>query len=454
MYRDPVVGLLVSVGGLGIGHPRRQMPFRCNSRRYNAELPAYPSFLRNIDVVGINRSGDRYPIRGHDLDVSHRILAGKTVAVEGEDRHQEGAVQVKMAANNLETVRREVEVSGEMGASLPDHEYQEQILQGVSRSFALTIPQLPAGLRSVVTNAYLLCRIADTIEDAGELPVEQKRFFFGEFLNVIRGKGSARRFSSALFPLLSGNTLPAERDLVRNMPRVIRITHGFNERRRAILERCVTIMSEGMLRFQEERNLHGLRGLGDLNKYCYHVAGVVGELLTELFCDYSEAIARRRQPLLSLAISFGQGLQMTNILKDLWDDEKRGACWLPRDIFQGSDCGGLSEHERPRAFSAGLSDLIGIAHAHLRNALSYSLLIPKSERGIRKFCLWAIGMALLTLQNINKRHDFTTGEEVKISRKTLKAVIIATNVALRSNCLVKKLFYLGGRGLPMSSVNS
>ena len=35
-----------------------------------------------------------------------------------------------------------------------------------------------------------------------------------------------------------------------------------------------------------------------------------------------------------LAVSFGQGLQMTNILKDIWDDRERGACWLPRDAFE------------------------------------------------------------------------------------------------------------------------
>jgi hypothetical protein len=43
--------------------------------------------------------------------------------------------------------------------------YQDHILALVSRTFALTTPQLPAGLRSVVGNAYLLCRVADTIED-------------------------------------------------------------------------------------------------------------------------------------------------------------------------------------------------------------------------------------------------------------------------------------------------
>ena len=49
----------------------------------------------------------------------------------------------------------------------PDEAYQDQILPLVSRTFALTIPQLPASLGGPVTSAYLLCRIADTIEDDG-----------------------------------------------------------------------------------------------------------------------------------------------------------------------------------------------------------------------------------------------------------------------------------------------
>ncbi|MFU8831083.1 MAG: squalene/phytoene synthase family protein, partial [Wenzhouxiangella sp.] len=43
--------------------------------------------------------------------------------------------------------------------------FQDRILPGVSRTFALTIPCLPEPLKIAVTNAYLLCRIADTIED-------------------------------------------------------------------------------------------------------------------------------------------------------------------------------------------------------------------------------------------------------------------------------------------------
>ncbi len=50
-----------------------------------------------------------------------------------------------------------------------------------------------------------------------------------------------------------------------------------------------------------------------------------------------------------------------------------------------------------------------MAHAHLRNALSYTLLIPAHETGIRRFCLWAIGLAVLTLRKIAANPGFTSG---------------------------------------------
>src|SRR5699024_12189169 len=81
-----------------------------------------------------------------------------------------------------------------------EHDYQDDILQKVSRTFALTIPQLPGPLRRVVTNAYLLCRIADTIEDESALTVEQKQHFHDVFLLVVSGKGNAHAFADELLP--------------------------------------------------------------------------------------------------------------------------------------------------------------------------------------------------------------------------------------------------------------
>jgi farnesyl-diphosphate farnesyltransferase len=94
--------------------------------------------------------------------------------------------------------------------------------------------------------------------------------------------------------------------------------------------------------------------------------------------------------------------------------------------------------------------LIGLARAHLQNALAYTLMIPRHEKGIRKFCLWAIGMAILTLRKINKKRNYKGGQEVKISRRSVKAMILVTNASLWSNLLLKKIFGLIVRGLPMS----
>ena len=273
-------------------------------------------------------------------------------------------------------------------ATPDDFAYQSAILPGVSRTFALTIPVLPQDLAVVMTNAYLLCRIADTIEDDIGLDNDQKSRFHRMFVAIVEGSDSAEDFAAQLFPLLSTRSLPAERDLVRNTPAVIRVMHGFSPPERAALTQCVATMCKGMPEFQRNKSLAGLRDLEELAEYCYYVAGDVGEMCTELFCLHVPELASRREAMLKLAVSFGQGLQMTNILKDIWDDRHANACWLPRSVFpEGFDLNRLEELHGGDAFRVGLERLIGVAHAHLRNALEYSCMIPKREKGIRRFCL-------------------------------------------------------------------
>lgn len=326
---------------------------------------------------------------------------------------------------------------------MTDHDYQTQILQGVSRTFALTIPQLPPALCVVISNGYLLCRIADTIEDEPALSSMQKQYFADFFIQVVAQSANPQEFSQALYPLLSNSTLAAEKELILNTPRVMRLTHNFTALQQNALLRCVRIMAKGMAEFQQQNNLQGLKDLTELDRYCYYVAGVVGEMLTELFCDYSPEIAKNQAQLQKLAISFGQGLQMTNILKDIWEDQQRGACWLPQDIFSqnGFDLTQLSTQSHTIAFKTSLFQLIKIATEHLHNALRYILLIPKKEQGIRRFCLWAVGMAILTLRRIQQNPFFTQGQQVKISRRTVKSVIFLTNLASYNNSSLKLLFY-------------
>jgi len=331
-----------------------------------------------------------------------------------------------------------------------DAAYQTQILASVSRTFALTIPQLPPALCQVVGNGYLLCRIADTIEDDPALSLAQKQLFSEQFIEVVAGQYDAQQFSDALAPLLSDAMLAAEKELIANTPSVIRLTHSFTETQQAALSRCVKIMALGMAEFQRNSSLAGLPDLAALDRYCYYVAGVVGEMLTDLFCDYSLEIAEHTSALQRLSVEFGQALQMTNILKDIWDDQQRGMCWLPQDVFSdyGFDLGTLTPHTHQPAFGQGLTALIAIALAHAQHALQYVLLIPKHEQGIRRFCLWALGMAVLTLRNIYYRLDFTDGQQVKISRRSVKATIWVSNLANYHNSSLRALFYLLTRDLP------
>lgn len=335
-----------------------------------------------------------------------------------------------------------------------DETFQVDILQGVSRTFALTIPVLPDALCRAVGNAYLLCRIADTIEDDAGLDWDAKQRYSAWFLGTVLGERDAEGFADELAPRLAPHATAAERELIANTPRVIRITRNLAPNQIAALARCVRVMSDGMVHYQGEETLDGLVDQRAMDRYCYYVAGVVGEMLTELFCHHCPSLQPQRAHLLKLGISFGQGLQMTNILKDIWEDRARGACWLPRSAFEprGIRLSTLSAGSGGDAFAAGLRGLIGIAHGHLRNALDYTLTIPPSEPGIRKFCLLALGMAVLTLRRINALPHFRSGQDVKISRRSVKLTVASTTLAARNDAALRTLFALASSGLPQSRV--
>ncbi|MFL2556040.1 MAG: phytoene/squalene synthase family protein [Gammaproteobacteria bacterium] len=343
----------------------------------------------------------------------------------------------------------------EFNTVLNELDYQHQILQRVSRTFALTIPQLPESLQTVISNAYLLCRIADTIEDDKTMSMEKKKEFSEMFIDVVKKNKDASVFSKELFDSLAKNATEAEHDLIANTKIIIQITHSFNKRQLKALERCVSIMCEGMSRYQNYESLDGLRNIKDMNNYCYFVAGVVGEMLTELFCDYSNEINNNQKKLMELSVSFGQGLQMTNILKDIWDDHDRGVCWLPKEHFKkfGVHINNKIPGKNSPEFNIGLIELLGISYSHLENALTYTLLIPKNERGLRKFCLWAIGMAVFTLENIRKKPNFTNGNQVKISRLSVKIIIMLTSFFVKNDNILRFLFKFSGRHLPRIAIH-
>jgi farnesyl-diphosphate farnesyltransferase len=55
---------------------------------------------------------------------------------------------------------------------------------------------------------------------------------------------------------------------------------------------------------------------------------------------------------------------------------------------------------------------------------------------------------VLTLRKINAQSDFSSGQQVKITRQSVKATILTTKVAVRQDWLLKLLFGIITRPLP------
>ena len=308
-----------------------------------------------------------------------------------------------------------------------DLAYQKAILDSVSRTFALTIPLLPPSIEIVVGNTYLLCRIVDTIEDAADLSPETKQRLSKLFLDAVLEKTPVDHFVQPCLEALKHYGNQNELDLIAHTPTVLRILHTCSKADQNAVSRCVSIMSEGMSYFHDKQTEAGLRDLNEFEKYCYVVAGVVGELLTTIFSHHSPAFAKSIQGYENLALAFGQALQMTNILKDSPEDRARGVSWKPADITQGQ--------------------LLRISYEKLQDSLSYILLIPKEELGIRRFCFLAFGLAVMTLKKISDRKQFSHKDEVKLSRNSVMIFYAFTTFAVRSNTLMKTFFNTWSRSL-------
>ena len=79
-----------------------------------------------------------------------------------------------------------------------DHAYCREMLPKVSRTFAACIRLLPPRVGDAVLIAYLLCRIADTIEDTADLPVADKERLLAHFKACLAdGGGDAAPLAAA-----------------------------------------------------------------------------------------------------------------------------------------------------------------------------------------------------------------------------------------------------------------
>lgn len=277
----------------------------------------------------------------------------------------------------------------------------DDLLTKTSRTFALAIPLLPEPTRRAVSVAYLLFRVADTFEDSTTWPREERLDALETFVELLElspaeRNGEAKRLSSAWL-----DRPPVEHEgylaLLRELPAVLAQLDELAPAVKQLVMKHTVRTTEGMAsvvaRADERGNLR-LGSVRELKDYCYIVAGIVGELLTEVFLHDSPSLATQQRELEQRMRSFGEGLQLVNILKDAGDDAVDGRVYLPPSV--------------PRA------ELFALARTDLEDANRYVQALQRggAPRGFLAFTGLSLVLAFAALDRIE-----ADGAGAKVSRQ-------------------------------------
>ncbi len=324
-----------------------------------------------------------------------------------------------------------------------DRGFCQAMLPLVSRTFAACIDLLPNPVDHQVLIAYLLCRIADTIEDTADLPPERKQVLLDAFARSLDDNGD----NPADLPGTFQQPDTPDELLARECLRVLRQYRDFPPTVRDAIRPWVQEMSRGMASFAvlhaqaRPGNVVALASLADLDRYCYYVAGTVGHLLTDLFLLHTRSIDQPcYQRMKDLATGFGLGLQLVNIIKDVADDQQRGWSFVPHDLCReaGISPAELLAASKSNAAQVVMSRMISKAAGHLDQALDYCTAIPRSQYRLRLFCLTPLLFAVRTLHLAERDPRLLDPlHKVKITRKQVYRTILMSRLAAPSNGLVR-----------------
>jgi len=325
----------------------------------------------------------------------------------------------------------------------------EAILPEVSRTFALGIRVLPGTLGRAVLVAYLICRIADTVEDAPAMSPAAKAMRFDALLASLDRPDGAGEFV-ALAADVTGEA--AHVTLVRHADLVVARYAALPARTRQIVARWVREMVLGMRKFVSlyPAGLR-IRTLDEFREYCYYVAGTVGHMLTDLWREHSAAVGPALYARLhERSREFGEALQTVNILKDIAHDaEVENAIYLPEALLRerGGSHATLLAPEHAAASRATVDRLVTLAAADLDAARDYLLLLPRRALSIRLFCLLPVLFAHATLRELTRSSAMLRpGGVVKIPRREVRALLGAAVVVAGSNAGVRWLIDRVRRG--------
>lgn len=343
----------------------------------------------------------------------------------------------------------------------------DEILKEVSRTFYLSVRILPRDLREPVGLAFLLCKAGDTIADTRLISIERRLAILEEYHSLFAGPepalfikpNRARITGSKPGPVLLSSVAAeirtdegtaGERALIENLPMLYARLIDLAKRDRALIRDVVASVTEGMamdLRKFPDENADQPGALPTrigLDLYCYLVAGSVGEFWTRIHHAHRPALRSvdlNRQ--LVRAIRFGKGLQMTNILRDIAADLRRGRCYLPEEDLGpiGLTPTALMDPAMLSALRPIIRTFARLTVGHLDAGVEYVAAIPRREWRLRLACLVPLLLALETLTRvITSDNLLIPNRVVKVSRDQVQRLVHSSWFSIWSHRTVQRSY--------------
>ena len=231
-------------------------------------------------------------------------------------------------------------------------QYVQDKASGSGSSFYYAFLFLPPPRRAAITAFYAFCReVDDVVDDMRDASVAASKLAWWqqEVQRAFAGHPSHPAMQ-ALMPHAAAYGITAEQ-------------------LGAVIEGC-------RMDLTQTRHLD----LASLQQYCHLVAGVVGEVAARIFGHGDEQT-------IAYAHRLGRALQLTNIIRDVGDDARRGRIYLPMSELQRFDVKAheLLKREAPWGYSERFGALMRFqaarAHATYDEALA---LLPEADRQAQK----------------------------------------------------------------------
>jgi farnesyl-diphosphate farnesyltransferase len=317
------------------------------------------------------------------------------------------------------------------------------ILRSVSRSFYLSLRLLPRALRDPLSLAYLLARATDTIADTPEPPMKLRADALRDLASAIQGTAPGDTAARVRDGFAPGQRDEAERALIEALPGAIEWLDSLDEsdRRevRAVLKKINKGQTLDLERFGTSTSIEALPTSADLDEYTYLVAGCVGEFWTRIsFMHVRNFSDRAESEMMALAVQYGKGLQLINILRDISSDLRQGRCYLPAEELHSLGLRPEGILENPAGVEPIIRRWREKAEAGMKAGMDYACAIRSRRIRFATALPALIGARTLALLRESSAAIFE--RKVKVSRAEVKKIMSSSAVKLASTKSLRETF--------------